>query len=157
MKLTEEMRIQRAHLKLMKHPETALYAGIMLWGTSTVCDTTPTAYTDGCNKVYGREFVKKLNDKEYTRNLHYKFGESDKTYYEDSDSVDKEHLLFKMIEHWERMLMLYKGQGVDITSLEQLVDDLHIEKGVDESDKKVHVHKYARGVLKEPEEPGPAV
>jgi predicted metal-dependent peptidase len=64
MKITEEMRIQRAHVKLMKHPETALYAGIMLWGTSTVCDTTPTAYTDGCNKVYGREFVKKLNDKE---------------------------------------------------------------------------------------------
>jgi hypothetical protein len=78
--------------------------------------------------------MNRLDDKEYTRNIHYKFGESDKTYYEDSDSVDKEHLLFKMIEHWERMLMLYKGQGVDLTSLEQLVDDLHIEKGVDESD-----------------------
>ena len=74
----------------------------------------------------------KLNDKDYTRNLHYHFGQSDKTYYESSDTLDKEQTLYKMIEHWERMLMLYKGQGVDITSLEQLVDDLHIEKGVDE-------------------------
>jgi len=64
MKITEEMRIQRAHVKLMKHPETALYAGVMLMGKSTVCDKTPTAYTDGYNKVYGREFVKKCNDKE---------------------------------------------------------------------------------------------
>jgi len=84
----------------------------------------------------------KLNDKDYTRNLHYKFSESDKTYYEDSDSIDKEHLLFNMIEHWERMLMLYKGQEVDITSLEQLVDDLHIEKGVDES------HEYHKQITK---------
>lgn len=70
----------------------------------------------------------KLNDKDYTRNLHYHFGQSDKTYYESSDTLDKEQTLYKMIEHWERMLMLYKGQGVDITSLEQLVDDLHIVK-----------------------------
>ena len=76
--------------------------------------------------------MKKLNDKDYTRNLHYYFGESDKRYYESSDSMDKEHTLYKMIEHWERMLMLYKGQDVGTTSLEQLVDDLHIEKGVDE-------------------------
>jgi len=76
--------------------------------------------------------MKKFTDKEYTRNLHYHFGQSDKTHYESSDSLDKENLLYNMIEHWERMLMMYKGQGVDITSLEQLVDDLHIEKGVDE-------------------------
>ena len=73
----------------------------------------------------------KPNDKEYTRNLHYHFKE-DKDYYERIDHHDKEFLLYNMIEHWERMLMLYKGQKVDITSLEQLVDDLHIEKGVDE-------------------------
>ena len=41
---------------------------------------------------------------------------------------------------------------------DQLVRVLHAhQKGMDESDKKVQVHKYARGVLKEPEEPGPAV
>ena len=64
MKITEEMRIKKAHVQLMKHPETALYAGIILMGKSTVDDKTPTAYTDGWNKVYGREFVKKLTDKE---------------------------------------------------------------------------------------------
>ena len=41
---------------------------------------------------------------------------------------------------------------------DQLVRVLHArQKGVDESDKKVQVYKHARGVLKEPEEPGPAV
>jgi len=85
--------------------------------------------------------MKKLNDKEYTRNLHYQFGEGE-TYYERLDDTDKEHLLFNMIEHWERLLMLYKGKGVDITSLEQLVDDQHIEKGVDES------HKHYKEIKK---------
>ena len=78
--------------------------------------------------------MKKLTDKDYTRNLHYHFGESDKRYYESSDSMDKEHTLYKMIEHYERMLMLYKGQDVGTTSLEQLVDDLHIEDSVDKND-----------------------
>ena len=82
-----------------------------------------------------------INDKEYTRNLHYHF-EKDKTHYERIDHHDKEFLLYNMIEHWERMLMLYKGEEVDVTSLEQLVDDLHIEKGVDES------HKHYKEITK---------
>jgi len=83
-----------------------------------------------------------LNDKEYIRNLHYQFGETDKQYYDELHSSDKEYLLFKMIEHWERLLMMYKGQEVDVTSLEQLVDDKHIEKGVDES------HEYYTEIRK---------
>ena len=67
-----------------------------------------------------------INDTEYIRNLHYHFGK-DKNYYDRIDEMDKEILLYDMIEHWERMLMLSKGQEVDITSLEQLVDDKHIE------------------------------
>ena len=60
--ITEEMRLEKAHVQLMKHPDTALYTGIFLMGTSTICDKTPTAYTDGFNKVYGREFVKNCSD-----------------------------------------------------------------------------------------------
>ena len=69
----------------------------------------------------------KINDKSYTRNLHYHFT-ADKNFYEGIDSSDKEHLLFTMIEHFERLLMLYYEQSADITSLEQLVDDKHVVK-----------------------------
>ena len=41
-----------------------------------------------------------------------------------------------MIEHWERMLMLHFEQDADITSLEQLVDDLHKVKVPDKN----HIH-----------------
>ena len=78
----------------------------------------------------------KLTDKDYTRNLHYHFKKSDKQYYEGLEDWEKEHTLFKMIEHYERLLMLYYEQGQSITSLEQLVDDLHIVRGVD----KTHPH-----------------
>ena len=64
MKHTAEQRLKRSHVALMKHPETALYSGIILMGKSTIDDNVPTAYTDGVNKVYGREFVDKLNDEE---------------------------------------------------------------------------------------------
>jgi predicted metal-dependent peptidase len=62
--VTEEMRLEKAHVQLMKHPETSLYTGIFLMGTSTISDEAPTAYTDGFNKVYGRRFVKNLSDAE---------------------------------------------------------------------------------------------
>ena len=68
--------------------------------------------------------MKKITDKTYTRNLHYHFS-ADKNYYERIDSSDKELLLFTMIEHFERLLMLYYEQSASITSLEQLVDDKH--------------------------------
>ena len=47
---TQETRLKKAHVALMKHPETALYSGIMMMGDSTVVDDCPTAYTDGVNK-----------------------------------------------------------------------------------------------------------
>ncbi len=77
--------------------------------------------------------MKKLTDKKYTRNLHYHF-DTDRDKYERIDDDEKEFLLYDMIEHWERMLMLYKGQDVGTTSLEQLVDDLHIEDSADKND-----------------------
>jgi len=49
---------------LMKHPETALYSGVMLMGKSSVEDEKFTAYTDGVNKRYSREFISKLSDAE---------------------------------------------------------------------------------------------
>ena len=34
----QEKRIKRGHVALMKHPETALYSGVMLMGNSMVLD-----------------------------------------------------------------------------------------------------------------------
>jgi len=59
MMLTEEQRIKKAHIALMKHPETALYSGVMMMGkTEVIDDAAVTAYTDGLNKKYGRGFLK---------------------------------------------------------------------------------------------------
>lgn len=62
-----ETRLKKAHIKLIKHPETCLYGGVILMGESAVIDDPadcPTAYTDGYNKKYGRDFMEKLTDPE---------------------------------------------------------------------------------------------
>lgn len=61
---SQETRLKKCHISLMKHPDTALYSGVILMGTSAVEDGIPTAYTDGVNKKYGREFISKLTDAE---------------------------------------------------------------------------------------------
>lgn len=58
--LTVEQRLKRAHVALMRHKETALYAGTLMLGTSEVVDSGITAYTDGINKKYGRKFVENI-------------------------------------------------------------------------------------------------
>jgi hypothetical protein len=69
-------RLKRAHLRLMKHPETCLYAGTVFMGeSSVVIDSNITAYTDGFNKRYGAAFIEPLNELELTglvlhENLH---------------------------------------------------------------------------------------
>ena len=58
--LSEEDRVKKAHIMMMKHPETAFYSGVMMMGNTEVVDSKITAYTDGVNKRYGREFLKVL-------------------------------------------------------------------------------------------------
>jgi len=65
----QETRIKRAHVALMKHPETALYAGVMLMGETTVEDRQFTAYTDGINKRYSAPFLSEINDESKVRGL----------------------------------------------------------------------------------------
>jgi predicted metal-dependent peptidase len=53
-----QTKLKKAHLNLMRHPETVLYSGVMMLGKSEVVDSgCPTAYTDGFNKKYGRAFL----------------------------------------------------------------------------------------------------
>ena len=65
----QETRIKRGHVTLMKHPQTALYSGVMLMGTSSVEDNVPTAYTDGVNKKYGRKFLESIISEPKVRGL----------------------------------------------------------------------------------------
>jgi predicted metal-dependent peptidase len=62
--LTDEERLKKQHIVLMRHKETALYGSIMMMGESAIAEGVPTAYTDGTNKKYGREFFGKQNDKQ---------------------------------------------------------------------------------------------
>lgn len=50
-------RLKKAHIALMKHPQTALYSGVMLMGKSEVIDGNGTAYTNGVDKRYYRKFI----------------------------------------------------------------------------------------------------
>ena len=62
-----ETRLKKANVKLIRHPETCLYGGVILMGETSITDDKrdcPTAYTDGLNKRYGREFMSKLSDEE---------------------------------------------------------------------------------------------
>jgi len=65
----QETRIKRGHVTLMKHPQTALYSGVMLMGTSSVEEHVPTAYTDGVNKKYGRKFLESITSEPKVRGL----------------------------------------------------------------------------------------
>ena len=55
--LSQEDRIKKAHIMMMKHPETAFYSGVMMMGTTEVIDSKVTAYTNGVDKRYGRTFL----------------------------------------------------------------------------------------------------
>jgi predicted metal-dependent peptidase len=65
----QETRIKRGHIALMKHPQTALYSGVMLMGISAVEEGVPTAYTDGVNKKYGRAFLESIVSEPKVRGL----------------------------------------------------------------------------------------
>lgn len=63
-KLTAEQRIEKVHVKLMRHKNFCLFSGLFMVGKVTVDETTPTAKTNGVNVIYGRAFVDSLNDKQ---------------------------------------------------------------------------------------------
>lgn len=69
MKDKQTTRIKKAHMTMFKHPETALYSGVMLMGESAVVDDCLTAYTDGINKRYGRAFLERILEEPKVRGL----------------------------------------------------------------------------------------
>lgn len=63
-KLSAEQRIEKTHVKLMRHKQFCLFSGLFMVGKVSVDDETPTAKTNGVDVIYGREFVERLNDKQ---------------------------------------------------------------------------------------------
>ena len=64
-KLTPTQRLERSHIQLMRSKKFARLSGILMLGDSTLKEGVPTAYTNGRDKVYGTEFVDKLDEKEF--------------------------------------------------------------------------------------------
>jgi predicted metal-dependent peptidase len=60
--MTPERKLKKAKIDVMRStlPGLRLWAGIMSIGKTTICDKTPTAYTNGRNEVYGRAFVDRV-------------------------------------------------------------------------------------------------
>lgn len=59
-----ELKLKKAHIRLMRHPETCLYSGIILLGDTQIVDgddEIPTACTDGINTLYSRQFLDNLS------------------------------------------------------------------------------------------------
>jgi predicted metal-dependent peptidase len=60
-----QTKLKRAHIRLLREKETALYGGIILAGESSIVEDSndcPTAYTDGWNKRYGAKFLEMQTD-----------------------------------------------------------------------------------------------
>ena len=65
--LTQEQRIERCHIDLMKSPQFVAYSGVLMVGSVKVesdPSKCPTAYTNGRDVVYGRGFIAGLSDAE---------------------------------------------------------------------------------------------
>lgn len=63
-KITEERKLQRVKITLLRNPKVALMSGILMVGKTYICDKTPTARTNGKDEWYGRTFVKTLKERE---------------------------------------------------------------------------------------------
>ena len=62
MSLSPERKLKKAKIDVMRStlPGLRLWAGIMSVGKTSICDKTPTAYTNGRDEVYGRAMVDRL-------------------------------------------------------------------------------------------------
>ena len=60
----DERKLKKVKIALMRNKLFALYQGVMMVGKTKVSDDTPTAYTNGRDEVYGRAFIRELDEKE---------------------------------------------------------------------------------------------
>jgi predicted metal-dependent peptidase len=60
----EERRLSKTKIAIMRNPKFALWSGLMTVGKTRVDEDVPTACTNGRDERYGRDFIKRLDDKE---------------------------------------------------------------------------------------------
>ena len=60
----EERKLKKVKISLMRNPQFAMWSGLMMIGKTRIDDNCPTAATNGRDEIYGRAFVKKLDEKE---------------------------------------------------------------------------------------------
>jgi predicted metal-dependent peptidase len=60
----EERKLKKVKIALMRNPIFALYQGVMMVGKTSLRDDIPTACTNGRDEIYGRTFIKELDEKE---------------------------------------------------------------------------------------------
>lgn len=63
--LTTEQRLNKCTVDIMSKDRYTALSGIMMIGEKRICDEAPTAYTNGRDEVYGRDFADKLSDAEF--------------------------------------------------------------------------------------------
>ena len=61
--MNEERKLQKCKIALMRNSKFALLQGVMMIGKTRVAEI-PTACTNGRDEIYGREFVRKLSERE---------------------------------------------------------------------------------------------
>ena len=62
--LTEEQRVERAVVQIMRQPKYIFLTNILMIGRTEVIDAEITACTDGRNVLIGRQFAASLSDAE---------------------------------------------------------------------------------------------
>jgi len=60
----EERKLKKIKIGLMREPRFALWSGLMMIGKTSIDDNIPTAATNGRDDIYGRAFVKQLDERE---------------------------------------------------------------------------------------------
>jgi predicted metal-dependent peptidase len=66
MKLTQQQRLDRTHVSLLRNESTLIMSGILMMGKSEITNdpAMPTACTDGINKMYDEKFFSALDESE---------------------------------------------------------------------------------------------
>ena len=70
--MNQETLLKRAHIALIKHPQTTLFTGVILMGKNEIEDDpegTFTAYTNGVDKRYSRTFLATIKTEAQRRGL----------------------------------------------------------------------------------------
>ena len=74
----QERKLKKVKISLMRNPLFVQWSGVMMVGKTEVVDNCPSACTNGRDEMYGRKFIRELDEKELAfvvlhENLHKAF------------------------------------------------------------------------------------